>query len=175
MRKEDCFYLGNVSKTYSFRGELVIYIDDRSPERFTELESVYVEINNKLVPFFIHHIRFDRKGAFARVKFQGVDTAEDAAVLVKKDLYLPRTLQNDEENDEFFPEDVIGFSVIDEQLGDLGAVSDFIDHPTNPILRVSGDKGEILIPFQDTFIVEIDDEESTITVDIPEGLIGLNA
>ncbi len=175
MRKEDCFYLGSVSKTYSFRGEVIVFIDDRDPQKYDKMESVFVEINNKLVPFFIEKIRFDRSGPYARVQFEGVDSEAAAQALVKKELFLPLTMRPEsEDDDELFPEDLIGYSVTDTALGLLGTVESFIEHTTNPILEVNGDRGEILIPFHDQFIVEIDHEAKSISVEIPEGLIGLN-
>lgn len=174
MRKEDCFYLGNVSKTYSFRGEVIVFIDDRDPHKYEELESVFVDINNKLVPFFIDQIRFDRKGAFARVKFEGVDSESAAQALVKKELYLPLSMKPEGEDEEPNPEDLVGYAVNDADLGALGEVIYFIEHQSNPLLEVSGDRGNILIPFHDEFILGINHDSKTIEVEIPEGLIGLN-
>lgn len=174
MRKEDCFQLGYIAKTYSFRGEVIIAIEHPHPEAYRKLESVFVEINNKLVPFFIDKIQVDDGGNTARVAFEGFSSAADAQKIVKHQVYILQRLAPDDLEEIDSPHQWVGFSVTDENEGPLGEVNAFLDNQTNPLLEITGPRGDILIPINEAFILEIDEEKETISVELPEGLIGLN-
>ena len=53
MLKKDCYLLGNIAKTRGFKGELVLFLDVTNPFEYERLESVFVEMNGMLTPFFI--------------------------------------------------------------------------------------------------------------------------
>ena len=73
MRKDECFYLGKIAKKFSFKGEVLIYLDTDEPELYENMESVFVEFNKNLVPFFIENSSL-HKNDFLRVQFEDVDT-----------------------------------------------------------------------------------------------------
>ena len=128
MEKEQCYDLGFVSKTQGYKGTLILHLEVDFPESYSNLESVYVLKNNKLIPFFIEDIAILHKG-FARVKFEDVDTEEQSLALVKCKLYLPIDTLPELEDDQFYYHEIVGFTVIDSSLGDIGIVIEHIDIP----------------------------------------------
>ena len=68
MRKDECFYLGKIAKKFSFKGEVLVYLDTDEPELYENMESVFVEFNNNLVPYFISTSSL-HKNDFLRVRF----------------------------------------------------------------------------------------------------------
>ena len=168
--KEDCFNLGSIARLHSFKGEVSIYLDVDDPQEFDKLESVFVEIDNILVPFFIDNIQIRNKG-FAVVKFLDVDTEQKAKRLVKQKLYLPLDLLPELEDDEFYHFEIEGFKVIDEKYGDIGHVIKVLEFRTNPMYEVSFKDKTILIPKQDQFFISVDWDTETLHVRTPDGLV----
>jgi len=173
MEKEQCFRLGMVSKTQGYKGILILHLDVDFPDTYKNMESVYVEKQHKLVPFFIEHISILQKG-FARVKFEDVDSEEDARALVRCGLFLPVESLPELDKDQFYFHEVIGFLVNDKFLGDIGTVLDVIDIPGNPQLVVLHDQTEVFVPISNTFYRGIDKDKKIIFVSLPEGLIEVN-
>ena len=170
MRKEDCFYLGKIAKKFSFKGEVLIYLDTDEPELYENMESVFVEFNKNLVPFFIEHSGL-HKNDFLRVQFEDVDSEEEADALIGCDIYLPLNMLPKLEGNKFYFHEVIGFEVEDKRLGVVGKIASINDSTAQPLFEVLNGEVEILIPMIDHFLVEIDRKNKKVVMDLPEGLI----
>ncbi|RZJ36371.1 MAG: 16S rRNA processing protein RimM [Flavobacterium sp.] len=170
MRKEDCFYLGKVAKKFSFKGEVLVYLDTDEPELYENMESVFVEQNKHLVPFFIEQSSL-HKNDLLRVKFEDVNTEAAADEIINCPVYLPLSMLPKLEGDKFYFHEVIGFEVEDKRLGIVGRIVSVNDSSAQPLFEVKNGDTEILIPMIDQFLVAIDRKNKKVRMDLPEGLI----
>ena len=170
MRKEDCFYLGKIAKKFSFKGEVLIYLDTDEPELYENMESVFVELNKNLVPFFIVESSL-HKNDFLRVKFEDVETEADADAIMGSELYLPLSFLPKLTGDKFYYHEVIGFELEDQRLGIVGKIVSINDSTAQPLFEVLNGEVEMLVPMIDQFLVKIDRENKKVVMDLPEGLI----
>lgn len=170
MRKDDCFYLGKIAKKFSFKGEVLIYLDTDEPELYENMESVFVEFNKNLVPFFIDNSNL-HKNDFLRVKFEDVDTEEDADSIMNCEVYLPLSMLPKLTGNKFYFHEVIGFEIEDKRLGVFGKIVSINDTTAQPLFEVLNGNVEMLIPMIDHFLVEIDRENKKVIMDLPEGLV----
>jgi len=165
------YYLGKVTKPFGYKGDLVIYIDADKPQDYKKLESVLVDIDGELIPFFFD--RFEYKSANnVIVHFQNIGP-EEALQLVNNELYLPLSALPKLSGNKFYFHEVIGFSVIDEAKGEIGIIQSFLDFPGQSVMSVDYEGKEILIPVIDAFIVNVDREAKQMLINAPEGLIDL--
>lgn len=172
MRKEDCFYLGKIAKKFSFKGEVLLYLDTDEPELYKNMESVFVEFNKNLVPFFIENSSL-HKGDFLRVQFEDVDTEEEADKLIGCEIYLPLSMLPKLEGNKFYFHEVIGFEIEDLKLGVFGIIESINDSTAQPLFEVLNGSVELLIPMIDAFLVKIDRENKKVIMDLPDGLIDM--
>ncbi|HIP37461.1 MAG TPA: 16S rRNA processing protein RimM [Crocinitomix sp.] len=168
--KEECYKLGSIARLHSFKGEVSIFLDVDTPQEYKELESVFVEYDNKLIPFFIEHI-YIRNNGFAVVKFEGVNTDKKAKLFLKCGLFLPLETLPELEDNEFYYFEIEGFTVVDSKFGQIGKVSKVIDLKGNPLIEILRRKQEILLPKQDEFIDEVNWDTKTLYISAPEGLL----
>lgn len=172
MKKEECFYLGKIVSKFSFKGEVLIKLDTDEPESYLEMESVFVEYGNNLVPFFIEKSNL-QKSNLLRVKFEEVDSEEDAEDLLKCDIYLPLDLLPELDEDQFYFHEVIGFTVEDVNHGTVGILTGINDTTSQALFEIEKDGKQILIPMNDEFLQKVDKKNKNIVVNTPEGLIDL--
>ena len=170
MRKEDCFYLGKVAKKFSFKGEVLLFLDTDEPELYENMESVFVEMSNNLIPFFIEQSAL-HKNDLLRVKFEDVDSEDDANELIGREIYLPLKMLPKLEGNKFYFHEVIGFAIEDKTHGNIGVIESVNDTTAQPLFEVRHGNKEMLIPMIDHFIIEVARKNKIIRMDLPDGLV----
>ena len=170
MEIKDCFYLGKVTKPWGVKGQIVLFLDVDAPEDYEELDSAFVEVKGKLVPYFFHIDSLN--GNKAVVTFEEIG-ADQAAALVGHDLYLPLDMLPKLDGNRFYFHEVVGYSVIDDEKGDIGTLEQVVEYPAQPLFQVMKNGVEILIPVIDEVIKKVDREHKKIFISAPKGLIDL--
>lgn len=171
MKLEEAFYIGYITKTKGLKGEVQMYFEYDSPE-LLDLDVVFAEINGKMVPYFVSSCKLQNNQT-GNIYFDDIDHIDKAQILVKKKIYLPLDKMPDRSEDDFHYNDLIGFMVSDETLGELGEILDVNEYPQHFVATMNYKEKEVLFPLNEDMILEIDLDEETILVDLPEGLLDL--
>ncbi len=170
MKKDDCYQLGEVIKTHGLKGEVNITLDVDYPDEYRELESVFLMRNEKLIPFFIESIQINLNKAL--IKFEDVDSVEDANLLVKSVAYLPLTSLPDLPDDSYYFHDLMGCFVYENKLK-IGKVKEVINLNGNELLNVEHEGKEVLIPLKEEILTKVTLKEKRLEVSLPKGLLDL--
>ena len=171
MTKDKCFYVGRIVKTHGIKGEVTLRIDNEDFDEIEELNYFLLDINDKLIPFFVENITFHSNKSF--ILFQDWKTLEAASQLVGVAAYLPLDLLPERDGNDFYSHEVVDFLVVDEEKGELGKVQEIIEYPTQSLIQIIKDGKEILIPIHDDIIKEVRREEKKIFIKAPNGLIDM--
>lgn len=162
---DSCYQVGYVIKKHGLKGDVKIILSSPLPKK---LESIFVEIDNRLVPFFIENISILHDQAI--LKLEDVDSPEKADQLTQNRVFLPLSSRPKSQSKESNSADLIGFSVYFNS-NKLGIISDINAHTLNPLLVVKGEKSELLIPINDYFIKKVDPKSKKVLVELPDGFL----
>jgi 16S rRNA processing protein RimM len=169
MKQSECYLLGKVQKLYSYKGAVWLYLDVDNPAEYAEMDSLFIEQNGQLVPYFIENISLKTNQAL--VKFEGIDTQEAAQNLLSCPLYLPLEVLPDLDEDNFYLHEVVGFDVIDTKKGLLGKIANIYTMSHTNLIAMEYQEKEVLIPIQDDIVGKADKVKKTLQVNLPDGLL----
>ncbi|WP_118193604.1 ribosome maturation factor RimM [Albibacterium indicum] len=171
MDHQGYFRIGYFTKTRGLKGELQLFFDFEDPE-LLELDSIYVEIDRQLVPFFVgsYRLQANQTGYFF---IDDIDHIDQAKNLVHKSIFLPDDRKPVRNDDEFYMEDLKGFEVIESTHGNLGIIEAIDEYPQQYIATVFFNSKQVMFPLSDDFITTVDEEKKELYVSLPEGLIDI--
>ncbi|HYG20715.1 MAG TPA: ribosome maturation factor RimM [Ohtaekwangia sp.] len=165
------YKIGFILRPHGLKGEVTISLDPEAPAALSGVESVFVEKDKRLIPYFITSVSASGKKAF--VKFEDVDSADAAEAISKSAIYLPKSARPKSSRGEFYDDEVIGFTVSDAQLGDLGTVTGVADAGANRLLVIMHAEKEVLIPVNSPFVLGVNKRKKHVSVDLPEGFLDI--
>ncbi len=169
IKKEDVYKIGRIGKAHGVKGEVSFNFDDDVFDR-VEAEYLILEVDGILVPFFMEEYRF-RSDNTALVKFEDIDTQERARELTNCDVFFPRNLAEDDEEEVLTYSFLVGFDIVDASTGKkTGTIASVDDSTLNILFELEDGR---LIPASEELITDIDKENKTITIALPEGILDL--
>ena len=169
MKKEDCYFLGTITRTHGLQGNVVLKLDTDQPEMYNKLESIFVEVNGLLVPFFVEKQSWS-KGDTKIISFKNSSEALVNQSL-GKGVYLPLSTLPPLTGKKFYYHEVVGFEIREEDGKTCGNIVSINDQTAQNyfILDLAGK--EIIIPIIKDWILEVNREEKFIQMFLPEGLM----
>lgn len=170
--KENLYFLGTLVKTRGVEGFFVLALKDLQPEDIPETESVFIEINGLLVPFFIS--RFSDMGKSSMlVKFDDIDSNAKAKEFIGCKIYIPADRVNIPDDSYSKNMDFTGYRIFDSKYGDIGKITEILDIRKNPLFKVKSENNEYMIPVNKDILREIDHNKKVIFTELPEGLLDI--
>ena len=170
IKQDDIFPIGQIQKPHGIKGELAFSFNTDAFDRDDCLFFI-LEIDKILVPFFIKEYRFKSQNS-GFVKFEDIDTEDEARELCGKTIFIQKKFIK-EENDENITDAryFIGFEIIDNKnKTSLGKITAVNDDTANILFELEND---LLIPFSEEYIIDIDHPKRQIFMQLPEGLLEL--
>ena len=153
---------GKIVNTHSVTGEVKIEVWLDSPAFFKTFKRLFINGAEKKILSAREHKQF----IIARL--EGVEDLNAAMALKGKTVEILRADARMKDG-EFFVQDILGFTVVDEDGHTVGKLVDAFETPASMLYVVRGES-EHLIPAVREFILGIDAEKEQIRVHLIEGM-----
>jgi 16S rRNA processing protein RimM len=179
-RELDLVLLAHLVRTQGRHGELIADILTDFPDRFKERTHVWLlPPDGKTAPRKAEIERHWLHKGRVVLKFAGVDSISDAALLAGYQVAIPREQRAPLAEDAVYVADLIGCHLIDEAnaCADLGPVLDVARGTGGALDMLVLNRGneELLIPFAKAYMVQIDLEKRVLRMRLPAGLTTINS
>jgi 16S rRNA processing protein RimM len=187
IKESEVYRIGRLGKAHGIKGEVSFQFDDDVFDR-VDADYLVLDIDGILVPFFMEEYRF-RSNSVCLVKFCDVDTQQRASELTGCDVYFPRALADDDDENLSLAS-LVGFTIVSapdassemsapDGSSEMSAPDGF---PVGTIAAIDDQTANILfeledgtlIPANDDLIIDIDTTKRQITMSLPEGLLALH-
>ena len=166
IKREEVYKIGRLGKSHGVKGEVSFQFDDDIFDR-VDADYLVLDIDGILVPFFLEEYRF-RNDSVCIVKFCDIDTQQRAQELTGCDVFFPRALA-EEADEQPSLASLVGFTIVKVSDGkNIGNIAAIDDSTINILFEL---EDGTLIPASDELIEDIDTEQKQIRMNIPKGLL----
>jgi len=167
---EQLLQVGVITQTHGVHGEVKVFPTTDDPERFLDLEYVFLDTGREKKKLTIQSVKFFKQ--FVILKFKGINNINDIEKYKRCPLLVDRENAVELEEDEYFIADMIGMNVFTEDGEIFGTLKDVIETGANDVYIINSKKhGEVLIPAIKECILDVNVKESRMLVHLMEGLI----
>jgi 16S rRNA processing protein RimM len=168
MKDEGLLAIGVVVRPHGVQGKIRVNYHGDAPENFCALKEIHLGNNpDHLSHHRVLHIQASR-GLFI-LTLEGF-TLLKAQSAVGQPVWVDREQFPPLGEEEYYWEDLIGLPVLTEEGEDLGTVYNLLRTGSNDVLICQKDQSEVLIPFLEDIVLDVDLKRGSIIVRLVDGL-----
>jgi 16S rRNA processing protein RimM len=165
------FKIGRLVATFGLDGQLILEHNLGKKSSLKGLETIFFEeTRDSFLPYFIESTKI-KNDQETYLKLEGINTKENARMLIKKDVWL---VENDFKkfSADDSPISLLGFMVVNENK-EIGEVCEVIEQPHQVLCKIMLNGKEALIPVHKDSLEKIDKENKKLFLNLPEGLLDI--
>lgn len=159
---------GRILKVHGLKGSLKASLYEEFKFKGAP-EHLFLLVDFKKVPFYLES--FKAQGKTVVLHFDEIPGFNSLEEMIGLEFQFPEDCFADDQGDD--EPSLVNFKVQDVKHGYLGLVVDILEVGGQFSLIIEGEN-EVILPFVEEFVLEIDQNKQEILVECPEGLIDLN-
>ena len=168
IRLEEISPIGIFGKTHGIKGDINLELNIDFDLENTPY--IIVDIDGIFVPFFIEDYRY-KSDTMALVLFEDINTEEQVRPFFGKKAYVKKDALGEDENDEMSINYYVGFTMLTPQRVVIGQIVEIDDSTANVLFVLDNDA---LVPVGAVEVLDLDTDNHTMIVEIPEGLLDID-
>ncbi|WP_374721901.1 ribosome maturation factor RimM [Peribacillus tepidiphilus] len=170
---EKWFNVGKIVNTHGIKGEVrVISKTDFADERYKPGNKLFLFRKNDTEPLELTVASHRQHKNFDLLTFEGYTNVNQVEPFKEGILKIPESFLTELDEGEYYFHEIIGCSVFTTEGEEIGAIREILTPGANDVWVVKGKNGkEILIPYIDDVVKEIDVENKKILIHPMEGLL----
>ena len=168
IKEEDLRKAGIFAKPHGVKGEISLITDDELSDIAGD-PYIVCNIDDIYVPFFVESFR-QKSASNTLVKFENIDSADKVRFMTGKTAFVPTDLFPLPDNRPLHQSEMIGFTLIDDNIGTLGTVIDVDDSTPNILLKVDYKGSDLLVPLA---LVTSNQQYQMMKTSLPDGFLEL--
>jgi 16S rRNA processing protein RimM len=170
---EKLYTVGKIVNTHGIRGELKIVPQTDFPEeRFAKgSQLLFIDPENYTrLPVTVESSRYHKNMYI--IHFKGFTNINEVEKYKGWLLKVEEKFLSDLDEDEFYHHEIVGCTVITDEGQELGTITEILSPGANDVWVVKPKSGkELLLPYIDDVVLNVDVEQKKVTVHILEGLL----
>ncbi|MEH6940477.1 ribosome maturation factor RimM [Bacillus sp. JJ722] len=170
---EKWFNVGKIVNTHGIRGEVrVISRTDFADERYKVGNVLFLFQNNQEAPIELKIASHRKHKNFDLLTFEGYHNVNDVVGFKEGLLKVPESYLTPLDQDEYYFHEIIGCKVQTVAGEELGTIREILTPGANDVWIIQAKKGkDILIPYIEDIVKEINIPNKTIIIEPMEGLL----
>ena len=158
----DFFLIATIDSVFGKDGFVKINSHSDFPDRFYELEQVYIDFWGDKKEFFVERVSERKK--YITLKFKNFDNVSDVQALVGKNVFVDEKNVIKPPEGSFFVHDLLGSRVYRNNR-EFGTLKDVLRLPANDVYVIENVQGEeILMPAIQDYIESFDRENKILVI-----------
>lgn len=167
---EEFVTVGRLGRPWGVKGEIFVTPLTDFPERFDNIEEIFVSSKNDWEKKKIVSSKFISGRPV--LLFENINSPEQASRLTNRYLAIPKNMVRQLPEGSNYIYDLIGCQVIDEKTGEaIGKITEVELFPANDVYVIETNDGKIKsLPVIERYVKKVDADSKKVFVD-PSGLI----
>lgn len=163
--------VGKIVNTHGIKGEVRVQSQTENPkERYQVGSELVIEMNeNEQIPVTVKSHRVHKN--FDLLTFEDYPSINDVEKFKNKMLQIDEKLLPDLDEGVYYESEIVGATVFDEANNKVGTLKEILFLPANDVWVVERpNKKDLLLPFIESVILDVDTVKKEIIVHVLEGL-----